>query len=72
MKRMGREICCLVVFCLGLAITQAIAKPGSIKPSTSPTAIDFTELDKLVPAELKEKNTPGTVITVISGDQVVY
>ena len=35
-------------------------------------AIDFSELDKLVPAELKEKNTPGAVIAIISGDQVVY
>ena len=34
--------------------------------------LDFSELDKLVPAELKEKNTPGAVITVISGDQLVY
>ena len=71
MKRTVREICWLVVFCFGLLITQAIAKPGSVKPATTP-AIDFTELDKLIPAELKEKNTPGTVITVISGDQVVY
>ena len=66
MKR-AREICWLVVFCLGFLITQAIAKPKTVKPP-----IDFTELDKLVPAELKEKNTPGTVITVISGDQIVY
>ena len=66
MKR-AREICWLVVFCLGLLITQAIAKPKAVKPP-----LDFTELDKLVPAELKEKNTPGTVITVISGDQIVY
>src|SRR5215211_2582273 len=70
MKSTAREICWLVVFCLGLLITQAIAKPGSVKPATP--AIDFTELDKLVPAELKEKNTPGAVIAVISGDQVVY
>ena len=35
-------------------------------------AIDFSELDKLVPEELKERNTPGAVIAVISGDQVVY
>jgi CubicO group peptidase (beta-lactamase class C family) len=70
MKRVAREICWLVVFCLGLVITQAIAKPE--KPLTTPTAIDFTELDKLIPAELKEKNTPGTVITIISGDQIVY
>jgi len=65
--RRAREICWLVVFCLGLLLTQAIAKPKTVKP-----AIDFTELDKLIPAELKEKNTPGTVITVISGDQIVY
>src|SRR5215211_1371529 len=71
MKRAAREIW-LVVFCLGLLITQAVAKPRSSKPATSPTTIDFSELDKLVPTELKEKNTPGAVITVISGDQVVY
>src|SRR5678815_4522513 len=69
MKR-AREIW-LVVFCLGLLITQAIGKPGSIKPATT-SPIDFTELDKLIPTELKEKNTPGTVITVISGDQIIY
>jgi CubicO group peptidase (beta-lactamase class C family) len=66
MKR-ARVICWLVVFCLGFLVTQAIAKPKTVKP-----AIDFTELDKLIPAELKEKNTPGTVITIISGDQIVY
>ena len=49
---------CLILLCLSVSVT---AKP-----------IDFTELDKLVPAELKEKNTPGAVITVVSGDQVVY
>ncbi len=65
--RRARIICWLIVFCLGFLITQAIAKPKGVKP-----AIDFTELDKLIPAELKEKNTPGTVITVISGDQIVY
>ena len=57
MKQIARV--CLILLCLN--VTQAAAKP-----------IDFTELDKLVPAELKEKNTPGAVITVISGDQVVY
>ena len=33
---------------------------------------DFTELEKLVPEELKERNTPGAVIAIISGDRVVY
>src|SRR5215213_1062038 len=69
MKRTAREICWLVVFCLGLLITQALAKPGSSRPA--PTT-DFTELERLVPEELKEKNTPGAVITVISGDQIIY
>ena len=67
-----KRICWLIVLCLGLLITHAIAKPGSSKSTTAPTAIDFSELDKLVPTELKEKNTPGTVITIISGEQVVY
>ena len=53
-----------LLLCLLLFATQAIAKP-------TPT-IDFSELDKLVPAELKEKNTPGAVVTVVSGDQVIY
>ena len=35
-------------------------------------AVDFSELDKLVPEELKQKNTPGAVIVVISGDKLVF
>jgi CubicO group peptidase (beta-lactamase class C family) len=34
--------------------------------------LDFSELDKLVPEELKERNTPGAVIAIVSGDRVVY
>ncbi|HKR11139.1 MAG TPA: serine hydrolase domain-containing protein [Pyrinomonadaceae bacterium] len=33
---------------------------------------DFSELEKLVPDELKERNTPGAVIAIVSGDRVVY
>ena len=62
-----KQIACLIVLCLAVFVTESIAKPGGAKP-----AVDFSELDKLVPAELKEKNTPGTVIAIISGDQVVY
>lgn len=40
--------------------------------SASSAPADYSELDKLVPAELTEKNTPGAVITIISGDKVVY
>jgi CubicO group peptidase (beta-lactamase class C family) len=53
-----------LLLCLLLFATQAIANPAPV--------IDFSELDKLVPTELKEKNTPGAVITVVSGDQVIY
>src|SRR5688572_32347746 len=52
----------LAALCLTL-LFQATAKPQSI---------DFSELDKLVPEELKEKNTPGAVIAVVSGDRVIY
>jgi CubicO group peptidase (beta-lactamase class C family) len=76
MKRAARRFCCLIVLSLAVFVTQPTAKPidlsGPTKPASSPPAIDFSELDKLVPAELKEKNTPGAVITIVSGDQVVY
>src|SRR5215207_7665799 len=55
------QFCFLIALCLIVFVTESIAKPT-----------DFSELDKLVPAELKEKNTPGAVITIVSGDQVVY
>ena len=34
--------------------------------------IDFSELDRLMPVELKEKNTPAAVIEIVMGDRVVY
>src|SRR5688572_30873076 len=57
----GQQFCFLILLCLVAFVTESIAKP-----------VDFSELDKLIPAELKEKNTPGAVITVLSGDQVIY
>lgn len=60
--------CCVIVL---LLLTVVNAQSFAIKTTRSST-IDFSELDKLVPEELKEKNTPGAVITVISGDQVIY
>jgi CubicO group peptidase (beta-lactamase class C family) len=52
---------CLLVLLLVIPPTESHA-----------TAIDFSELDSLVPLELKEKNTPGAVIAIVSGDRVVY
>lgn len=43
-----------------------VSIPSNAKP------FDFSELDKLVPEELKERNTPGAVIAIVSGDRVVY
>ncbi|HKR21413.1 MAG TPA: serine hydrolase domain-containing protein [Pyrinomonadaceae bacterium] len=43
-----------------------VVVPAQAKPP------DFTELEKLVPEELKERNTPGAVIAIVSGDRVVY
>ena len=68
----GRQLCCLITLCLAVFVVESTAKPPTGKPVSSPPAVDFSELDKLVPEELKEKNTPGAVITVVSGDQVVY
>ena len=61
--KVRRQLACLIVLCCCAVVPVK---------SATPPAIDFSELDKLVPEELKEKNTPGTVITVISGDQVIY
>lgn len=61
MKQTKLRWCCLVVLCVGLFVVESTAKP-----------IDFRELDRVVPEELKATNTPGAVIVVISGNQVVY
>ena len=68
----SRQLCCLIALCLAILVVESTAKPRTGKPVSSRPSIDFSELDKLVPEELKEKNTPGAVITVVSGDQVVY
>jgi CubicO group peptidase (beta-lactamase class C family) len=64
----SRQLCCLMLLCLCVLVVDSTAKT----PAGKPVAIDFGELDKLVPEELKEKNTPGAVITIVSGDQVIY
>lgn len=51
----------LLLLCLVLFASPSAAKP-----------IDFSELDRVVSEELKERNTPGAVIAVVSGNGVVY
>jgi CubicO group peptidase (beta-lactamase class C family) len=59
--------------CVFVLLLSTVVNAQSLKITTTRSlSIDFSELDKLVPEELKEKSTPGTVITVISGDQVIY
>jgi len=50
---------------LALLLLLFVTGPIQAKP-------DFSELEKLVPEELKERNTPGAVIAIVSGDRVVY
>jgi len=63
---------------LSLPITAQTAKPMAaswVDPASSVSSseeIDFSELDTLILAELKEKNTPGAVITIVRGDRVIY
>src|SRR5687768_9067280 len=71
----SRRFCCLLILCL-FFVVQATAKPRvsltADKAMKPPQSIDFSELDRLVPEELKETKTPGAVIAVVSGNQVVY
>ncbi len=68
----SRQLCCLIALCLAGLVVESTAKPRTGKPVSSPPPVDFSELDKLIPEELKERNTPGAVITIVSGDQVIY
>ena len=61
MKPTNLRLWCLVVLCVALFAVNSTARP-----------IDFSELDRVVPEELKATNTPGAVIVVVSGNQVVY
>ena len=61
MRQRNLRLCCLVVLCVALFAVNSTAKP-----------IDFSEFDRVAPEELKATNTPGAVIVVVSGNQVVY
>ncbi|HJQ71594.1 MAG TPA: serine hydrolase domain-containing protein [Blastocatellia bacterium] len=42
------------------------------KPSLAQEQTDFSQIDKVVVEELKERNTPGAAVAIIQGDRVVY
>lgn len=50
--------CCLFLFALSAAAQNK--------------SVDFAELEKTIEAELKENNTPGAAVVVISGDRVLF
>src|SRR5262245_42751095 len=65
----------LKFFCLAalqLILLFPVLRANAVTYSQPTAEIDFSELDKLVPTELKEKDTPGAVIAVVSGDHVIY
>jgi Beta-lactamase len=63
--RIGTSL--LVLFTL---INTTLAYPARVQVAL--TDMDFSELDKLVPGELQDRNTPGAVIAIVMGDRVVY
>ena len=71
---LARRAHCFLLLLLTLPVTAANALPRGGSDPAPPVAqeIDFSELDKVVLEELKARNTPGTVITIVSGDRVVY
>ncbi|HJZ78963.1 MAG TPA: serine hydrolase domain-containing protein [Pyrinomonadaceae bacterium] len=52
---------------LALAILTAVS--GASLSAKEP---DYSSLDAVIAAEMKEKHTPGAVVAVISDDRVVY
>lgn len=49
-----------------LSSSPAVAKPT---PRTDP---DYSALEQVVAAELKEKHTPGAVVAIVSDERIVY
>lgn len=59
-------------FIFALAILAGLcADPVTAKPIPR-AEVDYSSLDAIIAAELKDKHTPGAVVAVISEDKVVY
>ncbi len=69
MRQLKKSITLVVLILLVANLTFADT-PVTAKQTTPEP--DFSELDKLIPTELKERSTPGTVIAIVMGDRVVY
>ncbi len=55
---------------IGFLVLLALISSGH--PPASGAERDFRELEKVIRAELQEKNTPGAVVAIVSGDRVIY
>jgi CubicO group peptidase (beta-lactamase class C family) len=58
-------------------ISLCFLLPSSVLHSASPAlakqqGVDFTQLEKVALEELKETNTPGAAVAVVSGDRQVF
>lgn len=54
-----------------LLITFLTALPCPVAGSVT-AQIDFSELEKVALEEMKEKNTPGAAIAIVSGDLIIF
>ena len=55
----------LIILAVALAVTPAFVAVQAQQP-------DFGQLEKVVLEELKETNTPGATIAIVSGERVIY
>lgn len=59
----------------GMLTLMFLLLPGaarSARVEARPETVDYGELEKVVLAELKESNTPGAAVAIISGDRVIF
>jgi CubicO group peptidase (beta-lactamase class C family) len=54
------------------SIVLFIAFAPTGHPRVQQTTVDFSELEKVILAELKETNTPGASVAIVSRDKVIY
>ena len=48
----------------------SLANPASFAAQEQPP--DFSQLERVLLDELKETNTPGATVAIVSGDRIIY
>jgi CubicO group peptidase (beta-lactamase class C family) len=59
-------------FVLLLFVLLSVLLPSSSMVFARQQTVDFTKLEKVALEELKETNTPGAAVAIVSGDRVVF